>query len=98
MPIHESKRHVIAAETPSGTYKIFALGYSNKDSSLFIDLPYLERDGLIGEATGTRNELGGLSDQGFIPVGHTKHQIKFSYHPDGRSHFSQDRKPYSPCS
>lgn len=55
MAIHESKRHVIAAETPSGTYKIFALGYSNKDSSLFIDLPYLERDGLIGVATGTRN-------------------------------------------
>ncbi len=95
MAIHESKRHVIAAETPSGTYKIFALGYSNKDSSLFIDLPYLERDGLIGVATGTRNQLGGLSDQGFMPRVHTKHCIKFSYHPDGRTQFSQDGKIFT---
>jgi hypothetical protein len=92
MGIHEAKRHVIAVETPSGAYKIFAVGYNKKDSSLFIDLPYLERDGLIGVATGTRNEAGTLSDHNFIPVGTTKHGIKFSYHPDGRTHFSQDKK------
>ena len=94
MGIHEAKRHVIAVETPSGAHKIFALGYNERDSSLFIDLPYLERDGLIGVATGTRNEAGAVSDRGFIPVGTTKYGIKFSYHPDGRTHFSQDGKIY----
>ena len=94
MGIHEAKRHVIVVETPSGAHKIFALGYNERDSSRFIDLPYLKRDGLIGVATGTRNEAGALSDCGFIPVGTTKYGIKFSYHPDGRTHFSQDGKIY----
>jgi hypothetical protein len=92
MAIHESRRHVIAVETPSGAYKIFALGYNKRDGSLFIDLPYLKCDGLVGVATGIRNEAGGLSDCGFTPVGTTRHGIKFSYHPDGRTHFSQDGK------
>jgi len=94
MGVHEAKRHVIAVETPSGAYKIFAVGYNKKDSSLFIDLPYLKRDGLIGVATGIRNEAVTLSDRNFISVGTTKHGIKFSYHPDGRTHFSQDGKIY----
>lgn len=92
MGVHESKRHVIAIETPSGTHKIFSFGYSEKDSSIFIHLPYLKRDGLIGVSSGVRNESGTLSDRNFIPVGTTKHGIKFSYHTDGRTHFSQDKK------
>lgn len=92
MGIHEAKRHVIAVETPSGANKIFALGYSKSDSSIFIDLPYLECGGLIGVATGIRNETGILSDRGFKPFATTKHGIKFSYHPDGTTHFSQDGK------
>ena len=75
-----------------GAYKIFALGYNKRDGSLFIDLPYLKCDGLVGAATGIRNEAGGLSDRDFIPFGTTKYGIKFSYHPDGRTHFSQDGK------
>lgn len=94
MGIHEAKRHIIAVETPSGANKIFALGYSKSDGSIFIDLPYLECDGLIGVATGIRNEAGVLSDRGFTPVATTKHRIKFSYHPDGTTHFSQDGKIY----
>ncbi|MBK5281336.1 MAG: hypothetical protein JJE16_04515 [Nitrospiraceae bacterium] len=92
MGVHESKRHVIAIETPSGTHKIFSLGYSEKDSSIFIHLPYLNRDGLIGVSSGVRNDSGTLSVRGFNPVGTTKHGIKFSYHPDGCTHFSQDGK------
>lgn len=92
MGVNESKRHVIAIETPSGTHKIFSLGYSEKDSSIFIHLPYLKRDGLVGVSCGVRNESGALSDRNFIPVETTKHGIKFSYHLDGRIHFSQDKK------
>lgn len=92
MSVHESKRHVIAVQMPSGTYKIFSLGYSKKDGSFFVHLPYHKRDGLIGVASGIRNESGDLSDRGFNPVVTTKVGIKFSYHPDGRTHFSQDGK------
>lgn len=94
MDAHESKRHVIAVETPSGTHKIFALSYSKKDGSLYLHLPYLLREGLIGVTSGTQTANGTLSVRNFTRVGNTKNQVKFTYHPDGRTHFSQDGRIY----
>ena len=95
MGIHQSKKHVVAVETPSGTKKIFSVGYSEKDGSVFIHLPYLKRDGLIGIVSGIPNGNGTLSVQEFHSVGKTNHGIKFSYHPDGRTHFSLERKIFT---
>lgn len=83
------EQHVVAVETPRGICKLFSV-YFHADGSLFLLFPYFSRsDGFVSlvsrePRTGQLDYLSG----GAI----TSHQVKFSYHPDGRVHFSQTGK------
>ena len=64
-----------------------------KDGSLFINFPYFRhRTGLLSSSSipgnGQRKADVNLEQGGKI----TSHLVKYSHHPDGRAHFSQDGK------
>ncbi len=70
--------------------KAFQIGF-DKDGSLFIHFPYFQhRTGILSSseipATGGRKADVNLEHGGKV----TSHRVKYSHHPDGRAHFSQD--------
>jgi len=71
-------------------YKIVQLIFQKRDGSVLVTVPYGPKcDGLVSAATmpvhGTQMNLrpGGKV---------TSHLVKYSHHPDGEAHFSQDGK------
>lgn len=96
MSIHESKRHVLLASSPAGARKIFSVSFDKRDGSIFVYLPYhSSNEGLLGVAGGAKIEHGRFAYDSFIPVSKTNHHLKFAYHPDGRTHFSQSGKIFT---
>ena len=75
--------------------KVFQILFG-KDGSLFITFPYLKnRTGILSSAvipaTGTTTSQVNLQRGGKV----TSHLVKYSHHPDGRAHFSQDGKIFT---
>jgi|SRR6266404_649981 hypothetical protein len=75
--------------------KAFQIGFE-KDGSLFIHFPYFQhRTGLLSSseipATGERGADVNMEHGGKV----TSHRVKYSHHPDGRAHFSQDGKIFT---
>jgi hypothetical protein len=75
--------------------KAFQIGFE-EDGSLFIHFPYFQhRTGILSSseipATGERKADVNLERGGKI----TSHRVKYSHHPDGRAHFSQDGKIFT---
>jgi len=75
--------------------KAFQIGFE-KDGSLFIHFPYFQhRVGILSSseipATGERTAEVNLENGGKV----TSHLVKYSHHPDGRAHFSQDGKIFT---
>src|SRR5260221_11631154 len=75
--------------------KAFQIGFE-KDGSLFIHFPYFQhRPGLLSSseipATGERGADVNMEHGGKV----TSHRVKYSHHPDGRAHFSQDGKIFT---
>jgi hypothetical protein len=75
--------------------KAFQIGF-DKDGSLFIHFPYFRhRTGILSSseipATGERKADVNIEQGGKV----TSHRVKYSHHPDGRAHFSQDGKIFT---
>jgi len=75
--------------------KAFQIGF-DKDGTLFIHFPYFQhRTGILSSseipATGERKADVNLEQGGKV----TSHRVKYSHHPDGRAHFSQDGKIFT---
>jgi hypothetical protein len=72
--------------------KAFQVGFE-RDGSLFIHFPYFQhRTGILSSseipATGERKADVNIERGGKV----TSHLVKYSHHPDGKAHFSQDKK------
>ena len=87
-----SDRIVITLKADGHRHKIFQILF-RKDGSLFVNFPYFSKtQGVLAEVTvngapGSSCEVN-LADTGRV----ASHLVKYSHHPDGRAHFSQDGK------
>lgn len=91
-----SERYVITVISSSGRYKILQVMFGKKDGSLYLNFPYyLNRQGLVSlvHFPGNTKLPATLSLE---PGGKaTSHLVKYSHHPSGVAHFSQDGKVLS---
>lgn len=90
-----SQRVVCVVRVSELRAKAFQIGF-DKDGSLFIHFPYFRhRIGILSSAeipaTGERTAQVNIEHGGKV----TSHRVKYSHHPDGRAHFSQDRKIFT---
>ena len=90
-----SQRVVCVAKITELRSKAFQIGF-DKDGSLFIHFPYFQhRIGILTSseipATGKRAANVDIEHGGKV----TSHRVKYSHHPDGRAHFSQDGKIFT---
>lgn len=85
-------RHVVTVQTDAaGHRKIFAVSFG-QDDSVYVHLPYFyESDGLLIRIVGRQIDGRVFVERTELPHT-TSRRVKFSYHPDGRAHFSQDRQ------
>jgi hypothetical protein len=96
IPAFVSERFVITIETASDRRKVFQILFRKTDGSLFVSFPYYKHTrGLLSLATLKANTPYptslSLVEGGKV----TSHKVKYSHHPDGRVHFSQDRKIFT---
>jgi len=90
LPIR-SQRMVVTIQSCGSRHKVLQI-FFGRDGSLFVNFPYFQhRTGVLaataipsGQTTAEVNlEFGGRV---------ASHLVKYSHHPDGRAHFSQDGK------
>lgn len=91
---YSADRVVIGVRNSNIHKKIFQINFKSKDGSLFISAPYANlgvgRVGVVEIPCGDPESfLFGDS----APV--TSHAVKYSHHPDGQAHFSQDGKVFT---
>ena len=87
-----SARIILTLQDGSRRYKACQL-FFGRDRSLFVNFPYFRhRTGILAEATipGNRQTTSHVNLQ--IGGRIASHLVKYSHHPDGRAHFSQDGK------
>jgi hypothetical protein len=95
-PCFRSEQYVITVEVGSFRYKLLQFMFRKTDGSLFINFPYYAyKEGIVSHVTWLP-ELAppanlDLKDEGKV----TSHSVKYSHHPDGRAHFSQDGKVFT---
>jgi hypothetical protein len=94
--VPRSKRLVIAVETPSELRKIFQVQFSDKDGSVFVNFPYfIGVPGVVSlvdwPVSDSPSTILSLEPGGKV----SSHLVKYSHHPDGRAHFSQDGRVYT---
>ena len=90
-----SERVVCTVKVREKRFKIFQV-FFGRDGSLFINFPYFRhRTGLLAAATIPAN--GSTTSQVSLELGGkvASHLVKYSHHPDGRAHFSQDGKVFT---
>ena len=79
----------IVARSSSKEHRILKVLF-HRDGSVFVMFPsFKENEGLVGKITlaaEANNTTFSLAKYGKI----TSHRVKYSHHPDGRAHFSQD--------
>jgi hypothetical protein len=90
-----SQRVVCVVRVGDLPAKAFQIGF-DEDGSLFIHFPYFQhRIGILSSseipATGERKADVNIEHGGKV----TSHRVKYSHHPDGRAHFSQDGKIFT---
>lgn len=88
-----SERFIVCIKVMGKTYKMFQIIFSKNDGSVFINFPYYKHsNGLVSIVTlrsGIKYPTSAeLKTGGKI----TSHLVKYTHHPDGNAHFSQDRK------
>jgi hypothetical protein len=85
-----TERCVISVEVDGTKYKLLQIMFG-KDGSLFVNFPYFKhKEGLTSLATVPAN-ISYPTNVELNPGGKaTTHLVKYSHHPDGRAHFSQD--------
>src|SRR5438309_1167409 len=90
-----SERVICVAKVGDRRSKAFQV-FFGRDGSLFINFPYFRhRTGLLSAsvipANGKVQSEVNLERGGKV----TSHRVKYSHHPDGRAHFSQDGKIFT---
>ena len=87
-----AERHVVAVHSlDAGHRKICAVSFG-KDNSVYLHLPYFQEEkGIILRCVGRLIDDQVRVERVELPHT-TSSRLKFSYHPDGRAHFSQDGK------
>ena len=81
----------MAVETPTERRKLFQLQFAKNDGSVFVNFPYYKpASGLVSlvDWPASRSSSTGLSLETGGKV--SSHPVKYSHHPNGRAHFSQD--------
>jgi hypothetical protein len=93
---HRSERYVIAVKTASHHNKVFQIIFKKNDGSLFVNFPYYKHsEGIVSLMTWTP-ENPPPANLSLEPGGKiTSHLVKYSHHPNGRAHFSQDGKVFT---
>lgn len=88
-------RCVFTVEVNSKQYKILQIMFG-KDGSLYVNFPYFKhKEGLTSLVRVPAN-ITYPTDVELNPGGKaTTHLVKYSHHPDGRAHFSQDGRVLS---
>lgn len=89
---HRREKVTVSVRTSREYCKVLKIGWSKRDGSLFVHLPYFKHHhGLLAPLV---LGPGGKAQQVSLEAtGKTvSHRVKFTYHPDGEVHFSQDRK------
>lgn len=89
-------RATITVGSYDAEYQVCQIGFGKRDGTLFVSFPYFPKtSGLLSVATMPPASGGSLTlslhEHGKV----TTHLVKFSHHPDGRAHFSQDGKVYT---
>jgi len=87
-----SARIIVTVQVGSKRYKTLQL-FFGRERSLFVSFPYFShRTGILASATIPGNRQ--TTSQVNLQVGGkiASHLVKYSHHPDGRAHFSQDGK------
>jgi hypothetical protein len=89
---YQSRQVVIAINADGHRHKILQILFS-KDGSLYVTFPYFtHRNGILAVVT-VKGPLGSTSNIDLADSGKVaSHLVKYSHHPDGRAHFSQDGK------
>lgn len=87
-----SERIIVTIQVGAERYKVFQV-FFGRDRSLYVSFPYFRhRVGILAAATIPANRQVmsqvNLQEGGRI----ASHLVKYSHHPDGRAHFSQDGK------
>ena len=89
---HRQERITVSVRTPTEHCKVLKIGWGKRDDSLFVHLPYFRHHhGLLVRPVlraGAEAQQVSLEATGKT----ASHRVKFTYHPDGNVHFSQDRK------
>jgi len=85
-----AEKYVVELLIDGKARKICQIIFRKRDGSIFINMPYFSKtNGLISCGTIPNNAIGTKVD--FAENGKiTTHRIKYSHHPDGEAHFSQD--------
>jgi hypothetical protein len=88
----QSKQVVVTVNADRHRHKIFQILFG-KDGSLYVSFPYFAHaNGLLAEVKVT-GPPGATSNVDLSNTGKVaSHLVKYSHHPDGRAHFSQDGK------
>lgn len=83
-----SRRFVITFRIGNHAFKLFQIFFSKSSGSLHVNFPYYKHQHGIAsvvEILGAPNSID-IGPKGRV----TSHRVKYSHHPDGRVHFSQD--------
>ncbi|HAR94359.1 MAG TPA: hypothetical protein DCR97_00100 [Deltaproteobacteria bacterium] len=96
VPVVRAERFTIATKIGQYFFKIFQIHFKKSDGTIIIDFPYYKQcSGLLCKAT-LSDKVQYPSKIDFTEGGKVTSQlVKFSYHPDGNVHFSQDRKIFT---
>lgn len=86
---YSAKHYVVACEGRGVCAKLFQIGFTKSDASLFVTFPYYSGGhGSLGQVVLSPE----MKYPGDLIVGEsfsvTSHNVKYSHHPSGRAHFS----------
>jgi len=96
LSVHRAELFVVGVQAQAEPRKVFQVQFSKGDGSIFVNFPYYrETNGLVSLVTWHPDQLP-PADLSLEPGGKaTSHLVKYSHHPDGGAHFSQDGKVYT---
>lgn len=90
-----SRTVVLQASAGATRHNIVQIGFIQRDGSLIVSFPYgAHSQGLLSIGTipaGQSSAQVSLEPQGRC----TSHKVKYTHHPDGEAHFSQDGKIFT---
>jgi hypothetical protein len=88
-----ARQAVVAIASPLAVVYVCQLMFNRKDGGIFVQFPHFRHHDGIATVVRLERDGAGKRTIQFLDEGKvTSHLVKYSHHPDGRVHFSQDRK------